>query len=153
LAGRFFEDFQVGEVITHSPSRTVTETDNVLFCAITMNPQPLHLDHEFASTTEYGRPIVNGLYTLSLMMGLTVYDTTLGTTGANLGFGEMRFAKPVFVGDTLTAVTEVLSARPSKSRPAFGVVEFEHRCLNQDGSVVITCKRGALMRRSVTDHT
>jgi len=145
MAGLFFEDFTVGRTITHRPSRTVTETDNVLFSALTMNPQPLHLDHEFARASQYGRPLVNGLFTLSLMMGLTVYETTLGTTGGNLGFEEMRFSAPVFVGDTLTAVTEVLSKRPSQSRPEFGIVELEHRCVNQHGAVALTCRRFALM--------
>lgn len=147
MSARWFEDFEVGDVFRHQPSRTVTETDNVLFCSITMNPQPLHLDHEFARRTHYGRPVVNGLFTLSLMMGLTVHDTTLGTTGGNLGFEDVRFAAPVFVGDTLTSVTEVLSARPSASRPGFGVVGFGHRCVNQDDVVVLECRRSALMAR------
>lgn len=147
MSAPFFEDFRVGDVFEHDPARTVTETDNVLFSSITMNPQPLHLDHEFAQNSEYGKPVVNGLYTLALMMGLTVHDTTLGTTGGNLGFEEMRFTQPVFVGDTVRAVTEVVSVRPSESRPGFGIVEFEHRCINQDGLVVLTCRRAALMTR------
>jgi acyl dehydratase len=153
MSGKYFEEFEVGQVIEHVPSRTVTETDNVLFTSLTMNPQPLHLDHEFARTSGYGRPLVNGLYTLSLMMGLTVYETTLGTTQGNLGFEEMRFTNPVFVGDTLTAVTEVLTLRGSDSRPETGIVEFEHRCVNQDGVVVLTCRRAALMLRAPAGET
>lgn len=152
MSARFFEDFHTGDVYEHQPARTVTETDNVLFSSLTMNPQPLHLDHEFARDSHYGKPLVNGLFTLSLMMGLTVHDTTLGTTGGNLGFSEMRFTNPVFVGDTVRAVTEVISARPSQSRPAYGVVEFEHRCLNQDSVVVLTCRRAALMARRPQEH-
>ena len=147
MAGRHYEDLEPGAVIRHEPSRTVTEADNVFFCSITMNPQPLHLDHEFARTTIHGRPIVNGLYTLSLMMGLTVMDMTLGTTGGNLGFERIEFAHPVFAGDTITAETEVISKRPSQSRPQFGIVEFEHRAVNQDGEVVVRCRRAGLMTR------
>lgn len=147
MPGRTFEEFRVGDVYVHEPSRTVTEADNLLFCALTMNPQPLHLDREFAQRSEHGQVLVNGLFTLSLMMGLSVFDTTLGTTVGNLGFGEIGFLEPVFIGDTMTAETEVLSMRDSKSRPAEGIVEFEHRCHNQRGAVVVTCKRYALMSR------
>lgn len=147
MAGRHFEELIVGEVIVHEPSRTVTEADNVLFCSLTMNPQPLHLDREFAARSHYGQPLVNGLFTLSLMMGLTVHDTTLGTTGGNLGFEDVRFSAPVFVGDTITAETEVLGKRPSNSRPEWGIVEFEHRCRNQREEIVVSCRRFGLMRR------
>ena len=147
MAGRFYEQLEVGQVIRHEPSRTVTEADNVLFCALTMNPQPLHLDHEFARASEFGRPLVNGLYTLGLMMGLTVFDTTLGTTAGNLGFDRIEYRGPVFYGDTLTAETEVVSKRESRSRPEWGIVEFEHRARNQHGEVVLTCRRAGLIKR------
>jgi acyl dehydratase len=147
MAGRLYEQLTVGEVLVHEPSRTVTEADNVLFCALTMNPQPLHLDHEFARASGYGRPVVNGIFTLGLMMGLTVFDTTLGTTGGNLGFEKIAYPAPVFVGDTLTAESEVVGKRPSASRPEWGIVEFEHRCRNQDGVVVLTCRRAGLIKR------
>ena len=147
MAGLSYERCEVGAVLRHEPSRTVTEADNVLFCAQTMNPQPLHLDHEFARQSIHGQPLVNGLYTLGLMMGLTVNDTTLATTGGNLGFEDVRFPVPVFVGDTLSSESEILSKRPSASRPEFGVVEFEHRCRNQDDTVVLSCRRFALMAR------
>jgi acyl dehydratase len=136
-----------GAVLVHQPSRTVTETDNLLFSALTMNPQPLHLDAEFARSTEYGQILVNGLFTLSLMMGLTVNDTTLGTTGGNLGFDRIAFSRPVFLGDTITAETEIISKRESASRPSFGIVEFEHRARNQRDEVVVTCRRAGLITR------
>jgi acyl dehydratase len=150
MPGRFYDEFEVGTVLRHQPSRTVTETDNVLFCSLTMNPQPLHLDAEFARTTHYGRPLVNGLYTLSLMMGLTIMDTTLGTTGGNLGFERIDYTKPVFYGDTLTAETEVISKRLSESRPQFGIVQFEHRCRNQRDEIVLVCRRSGLITRRET---
>lgn len=150
MAGRYLEEFAVGDVYVHVPSRTVTETDNVLFSTMTMNPQPLHLDAEFAATTEHGRPVVNGLFTLALMMGLTVHDTTLGTTLGNLGFSGIDYHRPVFTGDTLTAETEVISVRPSRSKPDRGVVEFEHRARNQHGELLITCRRaGMLLKKGV----
>jgi len=147
MAGRHFEEFTVGDVYVHVPSRTVTETDNVLFSTMTMNPQPLHLDAEFAATTEHGRTVVNGLFTLALMMGLTVHDTTLGTTLGNLGFTRIDYHRPVFAGDTLTAETEVVAVRPSRSKPDRGVVEFEHRARNQHGELLITCRRAGMMLR------
>jgi acyl dehydratase len=150
VTGRHLEEFAVGDVYVHVPSRTVTETDNVLFSSMTMNPQPLHLDAEFARTTEHGRPVVNGLFTLALMMGLTVHDTTLGTTLGNLGFSSIDFHRPVFAGDTLTAETEVVGVRPSRSKPDRGVVEFEHRARNQHGELLITCRRaGMILRKEV----
>jgi acyl dehydratase len=150
VTGRHLEEFAVGDVYVHVPSRTVTETDNVFFSTMTMNPQPLHLDAEFAATTEHGRPVVNGMFTLALMMGLTVHDTTLGTTLGNLGFSSIDFHRPVFAGDTLTAETEVLGVRPSRSKPDRGVVEFEHRARNQRGELLITCRRaGMILRREV----
>lgn len=125
----------------------MTEADNVLFSCLTMNPQPLHLDREFASQTEFGQPLVNSLFTLGLLVGITVYDLTLGTTVANLGFEQVEFPKPVFVGDTIHAETEVMAARASRSRADAGIVTFEHRGINQRGEVVARCRRNALMRR------
>jgi acyl dehydratase len=131
----------------HPWSRTVTETDNVLFSTLTMNPQPLHLDAHFAAGTEFGQRLVNSLFTLGLLIGMTVNDTTLGTTVANLGMSEVRFPKPVFHGDTLKARTIVEAVRPSRSRPDAGIVEFRHIAINQRGEEVATCRRAALMKR------
>lgn len=147
MAGLYFEDFTVDQVFDHPWTRTVTETDNVLFSTMTMNPQPLHLDAHFAATTEWGKPLFNSLFTLGLMIGMTVNDTTLGTTVANLGMSEVRFPKPVFCGDTLRSRTKVVSVRDSKSRPDAGLVEFEHTSLNQRDETVAICRRTALMRR------
>jgi acyl dehydratase len=143
--GRTYEEMAVGQEFVHTPSRTVTETDNVMFCSMTMNPQPLHLDHDFAGTTMHGRPVVNGIFTLGLVLGLSVHDTTLGTTLGNLGFEEIDFPAPVFVGDTITAETLIVSKRLSKSRPGTGVVAFEHRGRNGDGVIVLTCRRNGLI--------
>jgi len=147
MPGRFYEEYEVGETIVHQPSRTVTDADNVLFCALSMNPQPLHLDAEFAKTTVHGRQAVNGIYTLALILGLTVYDTTLGTTAGVLGYSEITYPAPVFLGDTLTSQTTVIAKRESKSRPEFGVVEFEHRGHKQDGTVVLIVKRAGLINK------
>src|SRR3954469_14641783 len=136
MPGLYFEQFSVGMTFDHPWTRTVTETDNVLFSTMTMNPQPLHLDAHFAATTEFGRPLVNSLFTLGLMIGITVNDTTLGTTIANLGMTDVRFPKPVFYGDTLKVRTTVLSTRASKSRPEAGIVEFNHTATNQRGEIV-----------------
>lgn len=144
--GRWFEDLEVGTVVEHGVTRTVTETDNVLFTTATMNPQPLHLDAHFAAGTEFGRPLVNSMFTVALVVGLTVYELTLGTTVANLGFKEIRFPKPVFAGDTIRVVTEVVGSRASKSRPDAGIVTFEHRGLNQRNELVCAATRTALMR-------
>jgi acyl dehydratase len=149
VAGLYFEDFEPGREFVHELSRTVTEHDNISFSLMTMNPQPLHIDSHFAATTEWGRPLFNSLYTLSIMIGLSVQDTTLGTTIANLGMTDVRFPKPVFAGDTLRARTRVVAMRESKSRPGAGIVEFEHECLNQHGEIVAVCRRHALMRRKV----
>lgn len=146
MAGLYFEQFQPGQVFEHGPSRTVTEFDNVLFSTLTMNPQPLHLDEEFARGTEFGQRVVNSLFTLGLLIGLTVGETTLGTTIANLGMSRVEFPKPVFHGDTLRARTTVVSVRRSKSRADAGIVEFEHQALNQRGEVVAVCVRSAFMR-------
>ena len=147
MAGLYFEEFTEGQVFEHALSRTVTEMDNVLFTTLTMNPQPLHLDAEFAKTTEFGRPLVNSIFTLGLVIGITVGDTTLGTTVANLGMTDVRFPKPVFHGDTLKVQTKVLSARESKSRPDAGIIEFGHTAFNQRGETVAQCTRQALMRK------
>ena len=146
MAGLYFEEFAGGQVFEHALSRTVTEMDNVLFTTLTMNPQPLHLDAEFAKTTEFGRPLVNSIFTLGLVIGISVGDTTLGTTVANLGMTDVRFPKPVFHGDTIRAKTTVISKRASRSRPDAGIVEFEHEGLNQAGETVAICRRAALMK-------
>ena len=147
MAGLYFEDFVEGQVFEHATRRTVTEMDNVLFSTLTMNPQPLHLDAEFAKTTEFGRPLVNSIFTLGLVVGLSVQDTTLGTTVGNLGWEEVAFPKPVFSGDTIRAETKVVALRDSKSRPQQGIVTFEHRGYNQRNELVATCRRVALMLR------
>ena len=147
MAGLYFEEFTTGRVFEHAWTRTVTEMDNVLYSSLTMNVQPLHLDEEFAKKTEFGQRIVNSLFTLGLMIGITVNDTTIGTTIANLGMTDVKFPKPVFHGDTLKVRTTVLGSRESKSRPDAGIVEFEHRAFNQNGEEVAYCRRQALMRR------
>ena len=146
MAGLYFEEFVEGQVFEHALSRTVTETDNVLFTTMTMNPQPLHLDAEFAKTTEFGRPLVNSIFTLGLVIGISVADTTLGTTVANLGMTDVRFPKPVFHGDTIRATTTVIATRRSRSRTDAGIVEFEHIGLNQHGDTIAICRRAALMK-------
>ena len=147
MAGLYFEQFHDGQVFEHGPTRTVTEMDNVLFSTLTMNPQPLHLDEEFARGTEFGQRIVNSLFTLGLLVGLTVGETTLGTTIANLGMSKVEFPKPVFHGDTIRARSIVRAVRSSRSRPEAGVVEFEHLGINQDGEIVARCLRAAFMKR------
>ena len=147
MAGLYFEEFHVGQQFVHPWSRTVTEMDNTLFSLLTMNPQPLHLDAHFASQTEWGQRLFNSLYTLGILVGMSVNDTTLGTTVANLGMSDVRFPKPVFHGDTLRARTQVISVRASQSRPESGLVEFEHTGLNQRDEVIAVCRRTALMRR------
>ena len=151
MAGLYFEEFAEGRVFEHALSRTVTEMDNVLFTTLTMNPQPLHLDAEFAKTTEFGRPLVNSIFTLGLVIGISVGDTTLGTTVANLGMTDVRFPKPVFHGDTIRATTTVISTRRSKSREDAGIVEFEHVGFNQAGETVAICRRAALMKTRPQD--
>ncbi len=145
MPGLFFEEFVVGQRFEHTLRRTVTEADNVLFSAMTHNPAALHLDEEAMKGTEFGARLVNSYFTLGLMVGISVHETTMGTTVANLGMDEVRFPKPVFHGDTLHVETEVLELRPSKSRPANGIVVFQHRALNQRNEVVAICKRTALM--------
>ena len=146
MAGLFFEEFEEGQVFEHTVSRTVTEMDNVLFSTLTMNPQPLHLDEEFAKRTEFGQRLVNSLFTLGLVIGMSVGETTLGTTVANLGMSDVRFPKPVFHGDTIHVRTTVIATRRSKSRTDAGIVEFEHVGLNQRGETIAICRRAALMK-------
>jgi acyl dehydratase len=145
MAGRFFDEWQVGDVVAHAVTRTVTETDNVLVSALTHNPQPMHLDHEVAAGSEFGKPLVNSIYTFGLMVGVSVSDTTLGTLVANLGYDKLIFPSPVFVGDTRRSESECLEARESKSRPNAGIVTWEHRSYNQRGELVCKCTRSALL--------
>lgn len=147
MAGLWFEDLTEGRVIDAEWSRTVTEADNVLFCAMTMNVQKLHLDAEFAAATEFGRPLVNSIFTLGLMIGMTVHNLTMGTTVANLGMTDTVFPAPVFAGDTIRALSTVLAARASKSRPDAGIVTFRHEAFNQQNLLVARCDRQALMKR------
>lgn len=147
MAGRWFDDWNIGDVIVHEIRRTVTETDNLLFSTMTHNPQPLHLDAEAARASEFGQILVNGTFTFSLMVGLSVGDTTMGTLVANLGYDKLVMPKPVFLGDTLRAETEIIELRPSKSRPDAGIVTFAHRMLNQRGDIVCSCLRSALLKR------
>ncbi|MCL4766816.1 MAG: MaoC family dehydratase [Hyphomicrobiaceae bacterium] len=151
MRGLYYEEFEVGRVFEHAIGRTVTEMDNTLFSCLTLNPQPLHIDHQFAAGTEWGRPLVNSLFTLGLMIGISVSDTTLGTTIANLGMSEVRFGKPVFHGDTIRVRTEVLAKRESRSRPDAGLVELHHRAYNQHGDLVAECRRQAFMRKKPED--
>jgi acyl dehydratase len=147
MAGLHFEDFEAGQTFEHALTRTVTETDNVLFSTMTMNPQPLHLDRHFCEQTEWGQPLVNSLFTLGLMIGISVHETTLGTTIANLGMTEVRFPSPLFQGDTVHVTTEVVGKRESRSRPDAGIVEFEHKAFNQHGTLVAVCRRQAFMKK------
>ncbi|MBL8578619.1 MAG: MaoC family dehydratase [Mesorhizobium sp.] len=147
MAGLHLEEFRVGSVIRHGLTKTVTESDNMLFSVMTLNPQPLHIDFDFASKSEWGKPLVNSLFTLGLMIGISVHDTTLGTTLANLGMTETTFPAPVFHGDTIRVETEVLSVRESKSKPDRGIVEMEHRAYNQNGVLVARCIRQAMIQK------
>jgi acyl dehydratase len=145
VTGRYYEQFTVGEVIPHAGTRTVTEMDNVLFSSLTMNTQPLHLDEEFAKQTEHGTRVVNGVFVIGLVVGITVPETVLGTTLGVLGFDEVKFARIVRHGDTIRVETEILSKRESASRPNCGLVGFEHRAFNQDDELVMRIKRVGLM--------
>ncbi len=147
MAGRFYEDWTVGDRMEHEIRRTVTETDNLLFSTMTHNPQPLHLDAEFARESEFGQILVNGTFTFALMVGLSVGDTTLGTLVANLGYDKLVMPKPVFIGDTMRATSEVAELKESKSRPTAGIVTFAHELINQRGEVVCRCLRTALVKR------
>ena len=147
MAGLYLEELAVGQVFRHALRKTVTESDNMLFSVMTLNPQPLHIDFDFASKSEWGKPLVNSLFTLGLMIGISVHDTTLGTTIGNLGMTETVFPYPVFHGDTIHVETEVKSVRASKSKPDRGIVEFEHRAYNQDNLLVARCVRQAMMKK------
>ena len=149
MAGLHFEEFEIGHVFHHALTRTVTEMDNMLFSNMTLNPQPLLIDRHFCETqTEWGQPLVNSIFTLGLMIGISVHDTTLGTTIANLGMSDVKFPAPVFQGDSLHCTTEVISKRESKSRPDAGIVEFEHKAFNQHDALVAVCRRQAFMRKT-----
>ena len=148
MSGLYYEELEIGMEFEHALTRTVTETDNLLFNAMTHNPQPLHLDAEFAKETEFGQRLVNSIFTLGLVVGISVGDTTLGTTIGNLGFAEVRFANPVFHGDTLRAFTRISDKRPSKSRPNAGLVVFEHFGFNQRDQEVVYCLRTGFMKKS-----
>lgn len=150
MPGLYFEEFTVGQKFQHALRRTITEADNVWFSALTHNPAPLHLDAEYMKSTEFGRPIVNSCLTLGFMVGISVGDTTAGTTVANLGWDAVRFPAPLFHGDTLRVETEVLELRDSKSRPDNGIVVFAHRAYNQHDVLVGECRRTALMLRKPT---
>ncbi|MGQ2930612.1 MAG: MaoC family dehydratase [Sphingopyxis sp.] len=147
MAGKYFDEWAVGDTLAHEIRRTVTETDNLLFTVMTHNPQPLHLDIEAAKTSEFGQILVNGTFTFSLMVGLSVGDTTLGTLVANLGYDKLVMPKPVFIGDTLRAESEVVGLKESKSRPNAGIVTFLHRAINQRDEIVCQCERSALIKK------
>jgi acyl dehydratase len=146
MAGRYFDEWQIGDRIAHDLRRTVTETDNLLISTLTHNPQPLHLDAQAAGESEFGRILVNGTFTFALLVGISVGDTTLGTLIANLGYDEVRMPKPVFIGDTLRAETEIVELRPSKSRPGQGIVTFRHIMRNQRDEIVCSMLRSALLK-------
>ncbi|MFN3501749.1 MaoC family dehydratase [Allorhizobium sp. NPDC080224] len=147
MAGRYFDDWTIGDRIAHELRRTVTETDNLMFTLMTHNPQPLHLDVEAAKASEFGQILVNGTFTFSLMVGLSVGDTTLGTLVANLGYDKVVMPKPVFIGDTMRAESEIADLRESRSRPTAGIVTFRHELFNQRGELVCQCLRSALVSR------
>jgi acyl dehydratase len=147
MPGLWFDELHVGQIFNHPVRRTVTETDNILFTTMTHNPALLHLDEHYMQSTEYGQRIVNSVFTLGLMVGISVGDTTLGTAVANLGWDEVRFPKPVFHGDTLRIVTEVIDLRESKSRPNQGIVTFKHEAYNQHDELVASCKRSGLQHK------
>jgi acyl dehydratase len=148
MAGRYFEDWQVGDRINHAVTRTVTETDNVLITTLTHNPQPMHLDAEAAAKSEFGRPLVNSIFTFGLMIGVSVADTTLGTLVANLGYDALKFPNPVFAGDTLRSESECIALRESKSRPNAGIVTWAHKSFNQRQELVCECTRTALVMKT-----
>lgn len=147
MPGLYLEEFQVGQIIRHPLRRSVTESDNMLFSVMTMNTQPLHIDFDYAAKTEWGRPLVNSLFTLSVMIGISVADTTQGTIVANLGMTDITFPHPLFHGDTIGIETEIRSVRESKSKPDRGIVEMEHRAFNQNGVLVARCLRQTMVRK------
>ncbi|GGA85021.1 MaoC family dehydratase [Brucella endophytica] len=145
MRGLYLEQFELGQVFRHALRKTITEGDNMLFSTMTLNPQPLHIDFDFAIRSEYGRPTVNPMLTLGLIVGISVHDTTFGTALANLGMSEVVFPAPVFHGDTIRVETEVIAVRPSRSKSDRGIVEFEHRAFNQNDVLVARCRRQAMM--------
>ncbi|CAN5427322.1 MaoC family dehydratase [soil metagenome] len=147
MAGRYFEQFTIGQTFVHEIRRTVTDMDNILFSSLTYNPAAIHIDHEYAKTTEFGKPLMNSIFTLGLVVGLSVQDTTLGTTVGNLGWEEVAFPRPVFAGDTIRAETEVVALRESKSRPTQGIVTLQHIGYNQRNEIICSCRRTALMMK------
>jgi acyl dehydratase len=147
MASKYFEEWQIGDRLEHDIRRTVTETDNLLFSTMTHNPQPLHIDAEAARASEFGQILVNGTFTFALMIGLSVGDTTLSTLVANLGYDKLVHPRPVFLGDTVHATSEVMELRESRSRPDAGIVTFTHELINQRGEVVCKCLRTALIKR------
>jgi len=147
MAGKFYDQLEAGQVFEHEIRRTLVEAENIWFCGATYNPAQIHIDAEYCKQTEFGRPLFNSIFTLGLVIGLTVQDTTLGTTVANLGMSEVLFPKPVFAGDTIRSVTTVVDKRDSRSRPEQGIVTFRHQGLNQHDEVVCICVRQALMLR------
>lgn len=147
MAGKYFDEWRIGDRLEHEIRRTVTETDNLLFSTMTHNPQPLHIDVEAAKASEFGQILVNGTFTFALMVGLSVGDTTLGTLVANLGYDKLVMPAPVFIGDTMRATSEVVDLRESRSRPDAGITTFEHELLNQRGEVVCRCLRSALLKK------
>lgn len=147
MTGRWFDEWRMGDRIVHEIRRTVTETDNLLFSTMTHNPQPLHIDAEAARASEFGQILVNGTFTFALMVGLSVGDTTLGTLVANLGYDKLMMPKPVFIGDTMRAESEVVALRASRSRPKAGIVTFRHELFNQRGEIVCHCLRMALLKK------
>lgn len=153
MAGLWFEEFEEGQVFEHSLSKTVTEADNMWFSNATLNTQPLHIDFHKAAESEFGKPLVNSLFTMGLVIGMTVTETTLGTTVGNLGMDKMVFPAPVFHGDSIRSRTKVLNKRLSQSRPTQGIIVFQHEGLNQDGVVVMRCERTALMHCKPTEES
>ena len=147
MPGKYYDEWTVGDKITHQPSRTVTETDNLMFSAMTNNMQPLHHDAEYARASEFGQILVNSTFTFSLAVGLSIADTTVGTLIANLGFDKIVTPKPVFIGDTMTCSTEIVELRPSKSRPDCGIAIFRHALTNQRGEEVLSCLRTVLLKK------
>jgi acyl dehydratase len=148
MTGYYYDEFEVGRVFAHAIRRTVTETDNVLFSTLTHNPAPLHIDAEYMRTSEFGKPLMNSFFTLGLIVGISINDTTLGTTVANLGLEHVRFPAPLFVGDTVHVETEVIAMRPSQSRPTNGILTLEHRGHNQHDVLIAICRRNVLMLRA-----
>lgn len=148
MAGLHFDEFTIGQVFNHEIRRTVLESDNMLYSALTYNPASIHIDHEYCKSTQFGRPLMNSMFTLGLVIGLSVQETTMGTTVGNLGMTDVRFPAPVFAGDTIRSQTTVVGLRESKSKPDQGIVTFEHRGFNQDGVEIAFCVRNALMFKS-----